>query len=156
VKKVINLTQHSATPAQIEAGVVEPEISEKSEIQALLTFDTLPSQAEIKRRAIKLAREAYLEARQLAINRGEYGCGTSVFSADCSCTCPDCVSTVQGQKVMIGGAPYLMSSLEKELRRWGLVPVYAFSKRECVEEQKEDGSVVKRTVFKFEGFIEAL
>ncbi len=57
-----------------------------------------------------------------------------------------------GSKVMIGGAPYLMSLLERELRDRGMEPVYAFSKRDVVEEEK-NGSVVKRTVFRHLGFV---
>ena len=52
--KIINLTQHAATPEQIAAGVFDfvPEI--KAQIQALLTFDTIPDAREIKTRAEKL------------------------------------------------------------------------------------------------------
>lgn len=38
--KIVNLTQHIATPDQITAGVVEP--TDKSLVQALLTFESLP------------------------------------------------------------------------------------------------------------------
>ena len=52
--KIINLTQHAATAEQSAAGVVDfvPEI--KAQIQALLTFDTIPDAREIKTRAEKL------------------------------------------------------------------------------------------------------
>jgi len=57
------------------------------------------------------------------------------------------------KKVMIGGAPYLMSPLERELKARGLTPVYAFSQR--VSEEKEvDGEVVKTQIFKHLGFVE--
>ena len=49
---------------------------------------------------------------------------------------------------MIGGAPWLMSSLEKALRKRGIRPVYAFSKRESIEETTRDGCVVKKSVFR--------
>jgi len=51
---------------------------------------------------------------------------------------------------MIGGAPFLMSTLEKELSHIGIESYYAFSKR-VVEEQ--DG--VKKSIFKHEGFVTA-
>ena len=54
---------------------------------------------------------------------------------------------------MIGGAPYLMSALEHELKKLGIAPIYAFSKRECVEQTLPDGSVKKTTVFKHCGFV---
>lgn len=57
-------------------------------------------------------------------------------------------------KVMIGGAPYLMGALEKALQSWGIQPLYAFSAREVVEEQDEDGAVTKRTVFRHAGWVE--
>lgn len=53
MKKILNLTQHTATPAQLEAGVVEP--TNKAEISALLTFDTLQSVSEASGRARRLA-----------------------------------------------------------------------------------------------------
>ena len=56
---------------------------------------------------------------------------------------------------MIGGAPYLMAPLEKELRGWGLVPVYAFSVRESTEVVQDDGSVRKVNTFRHAGWVEA-
>ena len=55
---------------------------------------------------------------------------------------------------MIGGAPYLMSALERELRDSGVVPLYAFSRRESVEETLPDGSTRKVAVFRHLGFVE--
>ena len=53
---ILNLTQHAASPEQVEAGVVEPE--EKARVQALLTFASLPSLDEIRERAEALAEIA--------------------------------------------------------------------------------------------------
>lgn len=58
-------------------------------------------------------------------------------------------------KAMIGGAPYFMSHLELALKSAGITPVYAFSRRESVEEAQVDGSVKKINVFKHSGFVEA-
>jgi len=49
---ILNLTQHQATPEQIEAGVVEPH--HKSEVVSALTFESLPTLSEVKHRALKL------------------------------------------------------------------------------------------------------
>lgn len=49
---IINLTQHTATAEQVTAGVVEP--ANKAEIQNLLTFDEIPSKAEMRKRALAL------------------------------------------------------------------------------------------------------
>jgi hypothetical protein len=58
------------------------------------------------------------------------------------------------KQAMIGGAPYLMSALERALKAQGITPVYAFSQRESVETTNEDGSlVVKTNMFKHVGFV---
>ena len=59
-------------------------------------------------------------------------------------------------KAMIGGAPYLMAELEKELWYRGIEPVYAFTKRESVETTDENGNVTKTAVFKHAGFVSAI
>jgi len=55
---------------------------------------------------------------------------------------------------MIGGAPFFMSHLEDALRVRGVVPLYAFSKRESREEKTEDGTR-KVSVFRHIGFVPA-
>ena len=52
-ERILNLTQHPATPDQIEAGVIEPE--NKEEVRKLLTFNELPTYEEIMARAEALA-----------------------------------------------------------------------------------------------------
>src|SRR5699024_11202078 len=98
IMKIINLTQHPATPAQIAARVEEPR--DKKAVQALLTFGELPARSEIDSRAARLATIA-----------AEHG----------------------AHNAMIGGAPYLMGALERALAKEGIMPVFAFSKRESVE-----------------------
>jgi hypothetical protein len=51
--KILNLTQHQATPEQVLAGVVEP--INKKEVQELLTFTSIPTLDEMADRAIMLA-----------------------------------------------------------------------------------------------------
>jgi len=60
------------------------------------------------------------------------------------------------EAAMIGGAPFLMAPLEKALRMVGITPLYAFSRREAVEETLPDGSVKKTQVFRHLGFVEAV
>ena len=119
---IINLTQHKATDEQIRAGVVDPMPELKAKIRQALTFDALPSQAEIARAAVALA--------WLADESGE-------------------------AVAMIGGAPFLMSSLEVALTEIGIRPMYAYSRRESVERTQADGSVRKVAVFKHLGFVPA-
>lgn len=58
-------------------------------------------------------------------------------------------------KAMIGGALWLMSSLEKHLKINNVQPLYAFSVRESIETINGDGYyVTKRGMFKHIGFIE--
>lgn len=60
---------------------------------------------------------------------------------------------VGARTAMIGGAPYLMSALERALTQRGITPVYAFSVRESVETTAPDGAVVKTNVFRHVGFV---
>jgi len=53
---ILNLTQHVATPEQVSAGVVEPK--DKSIVQSLLTFNTLPDSLDILDAADELAELA--------------------------------------------------------------------------------------------------
>ena len=99
------------------------EPRDKAAVQDLLTFDSPPREEEIVDRAHLLASLALRE------HEGERG------------------------MVMIGGAPFFMSSLERALRQRGLIPVYSFSVRESVESHLEDGTVKKSVVFRHAGFV---
>ncbi|HEY5383565.1 MAG TPA: hypothetical protein VIJ88_03365 [Candidatus Paceibacterota bacterium] len=118
MEKILNLTQHAATAEQIAAGVVEP--ADKIVVQALLTFEELPTAGEIKRRARSL----------------------SEFAATSGC-----------KTAMIGGAPFFMGPLEYALATAGIKALYAFSRRETVEEKLPDGGVKKTQVFRHAGFV---
>ena len=120
-----NLTQHDATPDQIEAGVADLPSGTKQQIRALLTFDSLPTQEEIEDRAFGIwAAVAALRIIQ------------------------------DDDKIMIGGAPFLMPALQQRLLWNWQTPVYAFSKRESVDVPQSDGSVRKTAIFKHAGFVE--
>jgi len=136
--KILNLTQHQATPAQLKAGVFEPDPDTKQRIRQLLIFSSLPTKAEIEKRARELASIADWELSSLY---------TSWDSQAQHSSC-------RGGYAMIGGAPYLMSALEKALKARGIQPLYAFSRREVVEKVNKDGSVTKTQIFKHLGFVE--
>jgi len=119
---MMNLTQHPATPEQLEAGVRDLPPAARERLMALLTFDAPPTDREIITRAWRIA--------ELADGR------------------PD-------RTAMIGGVPFLMSSLEAALEDVGIGTFYAFSRRESVEELQPDGSVRKVGVFRHAGFVEA-
>jgi len=122
---ILNLTQHTATQAQLDAGVFEPDARDKADIKRLLTFDVLPTSAEVDYRARALMN--------IAANQGE---GPTVDA------------------VMLGGAPFLMAALHEWALEAGIKPLYAFSVRESVESTEPDGSVIKRNVFRHLGFVE--
>jgi hypothetical protein len=123
---IINLTQHVATPEQIAAGVIEPSPEDKKNIQQLLTFEELPSIEELERRAYGLAT--------LVTNLG--------------------AANASHHTVLIGGAPYFMGALERALKAQGHQPVYAFSRRESVDQPQSDGTIRKVAVFRHLGFVE--
>lgn len=59
-----------------------------------------------------------------------------------------------GERVMVGGAPFFMSALERELKAAGYTPVYAFSERVSVDVTQPDGTAVKTSRFAHKGFVE--
>ena len=123
---ILNLTQHPATPEQIEAGVVDLPDSVRPALIGWLTFSQLPSREEIEDRAEALA----LLADSLLPEEGN-------------------------PAAMIGGAPYLMAALEAALRNQRIRPLYAFSRRESAEQVLPDGTVRKTSIFRHAGFIAA-
>lgn len=130
---ILNLTQHQATPEQIEAGVVDLPQAERGLLIKLLTFDSLPSREKIEDRAFDIAELACYNGLG-----GDESDDPIIFTA------------------MIGGAPYLMAPLEQELVAHGIVPLYAFSTHESVEETMPDGSVRKVNVFRHTGFVKGV
>lgn len=53
---IINLTQHLATPEQIEEGVVDLTGKQREELVRLLTFDDAPDSSTLLSRALTIAR----------------------------------------------------------------------------------------------------
>lgn len=137
--RILNLTQHDPTPEQLLAGVTCGDVTDDSvlEFRKLLTFDTLPTLAEVRERARQIAQYAGKTSTLV-----DYG-GDSGY-----------VVNERFQFAMIGGAPFLMAPLEEELRKVGITPLYAFSTRESVEQVMPDGSVRKTAVFRHQGFIQ--
>lgn len=120
---ILNLTQHPATPDQINQGVADLIGEDLAALKALLNFEELPDATELPRRAIAVAEIAIRAA------------GGAL--AEC----------------MIGGAPFFMRPLEQALMMAGYRPIYAFSKRVVEETAQPDGTVRKVAVFRHEGFV---
>jgi len=59
-------------------------------------------------------------------------------------------STYNIEHAMVGGAPYLMPSLETALYSYGITPMYAFSKRDSAEDPETGRKV---SVFRHLGFV---
>jgi hypothetical protein len=127
---ILNLTQHPATTEQINQGVVDLSGERLSQLKDWLTFENLPTRQEIEDAAHSIALLAVFNDLG-----GEDGDSPHPLYA------------------MIGGAPFLMSALESALLDHGIKPVYAFSRREGVEETQADGSVRKTNVFRHVGFV---
>lgn len=67
----------------------------------------------------------------------------------------DLAAASGAKAAMIGGAPFFMVLLERELMNKSVTPLYAFSRRESVESTGADGTTVKTSVFKHVGFVPA-
>lgn len=127
---IVNLTQHAASAEQELAGVYNLTGDELDALKELLTFDALPTAAEIEQRAEALAELAVLSSHP----DDEDG---------------DTIPTA----AMIGGAPFLMSALERALQARAVRPLYAFSQRQATEVER-GGVKVKESIFKHLGFVE--
>lgn len=69
--KILNLTQHPATPEQVAAGVYEPQ--NKKEVQYLLTFTDIPTKRDVCVRAMALTNIALTEgAKRVMIGGAPY------------------------------------------------------------------------------------
>ncbi len=90
--RILNLTQHTATPEQSKMGVLDLHISVKRKVKELLMFTETPEKSELQARACELV---------------------------------SIVKKYDVTDVLIGGAPFFMSTLEKELINAGFRPVYA-------------------------------
>jgi len=129
---ILNLTQHRATPEQIQEGVFDLLGEAREELLQLLNFETLPSELALCSASENIAHLAnnYFEEHFPNVGREE-------------------------RTVMIGGAPFFMSYLEDSLGERGNHPVYAFSERVSEDQTQPDGSVRKVSVFKHRGFVPA-
>jgi predicted Fe-S protein YdhL (DUF1289 family) len=126
---IVNLTQHPATPEQRAAGVVDLEGPELTQLKSELTFDELPTEAEIISRAKSITRLA------------------------CAAIGDEDIYEITPAQAMIGGALWLMPALATELMDHEIEPVFAFTKRETEEQPQPDGSVRKVAVFRHAGFV---
>lgn len=123
-KVIWNATQHTATAEQVEQGVVDLPEEARENLARLLTFEELPDSMQLRMRSIAVVGQLRAHGAQ------------------------------PGDRIMLGGAPFFMEELSHTCRECGLVPVFAFSRRESVEQMQSDGTVRKVAVFRHLGFVE--
>jgi hypothetical protein len=155
--KIINLTQHASTIDQHEAGVIDLESSRKESLVRLLTINegTLTSpciEEEMQSRAAGIAELIWPEIQEAIMARSE----DVVFEAreGRSIAAWNLMRNTPLFHVMVGGFPFLMKFLERELSRRGVQPLYATSTRIAKEVVNPDGTVTKTSKFKHIGFLE--
>ena len=148
---IINATQHMATAEQSNAGVVN--MMDTAGLKGLLTFNELPSRTAVQSRAVVIAvmvkEEVLRHLQALPSSDPTIAAAQQLVAVGISAP----LFSILHPKAMIGGAPYLMPALEKELIALGIEPVYSFSERVSEETVQADGSVVKTNVFKHVGFV---
>ena len=156
---IINLTQHVATPAQVDAGVVDLSESQRAELSALLTID------EDVLRASKEAREGLYNARVSGIISLIW----PILVREDQARVEEAARLYAGGDqlggwnaarrplfdAMVGGAPYLVDRLAARLKELDVRPVYATTARRSAETVLPDGSVRKTQVFDHIGFEDA-
>ena len=121
-----NLTQHNVTESQERAGICDLVPGQHSKLKALLTM-----------KAEDVNQASIIERAEQIADFCEY------FAVD-------------GQRFMIGGAPFLMPVLSKALWNRGYKPFYAVSDRVSEESTLADGSVRKVVVFNHVSLVEAM
>ena len=156
---ILNLTQHSATPSQKEAGVLDlpKEVQDKLKIFLEVRKEVLLLPEEAREEQLRsqvesivhliwpnLKEAAHLRAKK-ALECFEKGDGIAGWNAGREPIC----------QAMIGGAPYLVDRLKVRLKELQVEPLYAASERRSVEENLADGTVRKTQVFEHLTFVPA-
>ena len=67
----------------------------------------------------------------------------------------DLAESLEASSAMIGGAPFLIEPLSKALKKRGIRPMFAFSRRSSEERTYPDGTVRKVSIFRHLGFVPA-
>ena len=147
--KVLNLTQHKATPEQIDAGVVDLHGQDLAELKMALTVKGIPTHQDIQDKCLIVAGIATRwYVKELEIWRD--GCldyplhGVGLLNA------------IRGMVMLGSMPPYAQKTLTETLQKCGFECVYAVSDR--VERESlntETGVVTKVVEFAHLGFIQA-
>lgn len=127
-RTIINATQHLATEEQRAAGVIDLDGATCERVKEYMTFDSIPDHEDLHYFAAAIIEEIVRFAKEHGL-------------------------TPKSTCLMLGGAPFFMSALERACKSSDIDYVYAFSQRKSVEKQLPDGTVVKQNVFKHLGFV---
>lgn len=156
IMTILNLTQHVATAEQLAAGVVDLSEDLRIKLQELLTFEDMPNSCTMQLRADSIARLASNFFKEVTV-RLEDSPLDLAYRLDLTAPGLHNFNNLGMFRVMIGGAPFFMNTLETELKRYNLRPVYAFSQRTSeYYVSPETGHTHKTTVFKHLGFVKAI
>jgi hypothetical protein len=134
--KTLNLTQHAASTEQVIAGVFD----------LVLGGECLASSF-----GFKPEQFGYYKTLSDCLTFDELPSPHKMWSR--AVLLAAVAKACGAESAMIGGAPFFMPVLELALSQRCIQPLYAFSKRESVEETLPDGSVKKTNVFKHVGFV---
>jgi len=149
---ILNLTQHAATPEQLDQGLVD--YTNRESLKALLT---IPERA--------LTNFNWILEDILDNKVKNLVTIAETYQAEAVDTIPDDVrgmrrlNTIRDAlrlRVLVGGAPILMERLIPALKREGCIPVHALSARVVEEVPQSDGTVKKVSTFKHIRFMHAL
>ena len=158
MKHIINMTQHQATDEQKAQGVMELDADLKTQLVKLLTVEDLNEvihRENLETRADQIVAIATKQIMRMAEAEGDNlpPAFKAARELDKFSITPMHLNSYYGVAVMLGGAPWMMSALEKAAHLGGLSVCYAFSKRVSEEQHQPDGTVRKVNTFKHQGFI---
>lgn len=117
---ILNLTQHNATEAQIQSGVIDMPADFQTALKGLLTFPTIYTRKDLEYRSLQI-HELIRDFVGTYIDKSVDG-------------------------VMIGGMPSFMPVLETALISKGIRVGYACTERQSVD-KVVDGKVIKTAIF---------
>jgi hypothetical protein len=156
---ILNLTQHPATPAQKDAGVVDVENTQRLKNLLTVQVSGYVGIAELT----PTGQRAMLHARASDI-MAEFVCPVLCHRATLLLDSSDkpffginaynYVREQMALRVMVTGFQPLVAELVKKLKAAGCVPVCAISDRVSKEETLPDGTVRKTNDFIHCGFYE--
>lgn len=158
--KMINLTQHKASPEQVLQGL--RDVADRARLQQILTISEVALCASedvlssvLDRKVQALLTEFVLPEKAETVRRFMRSRANEDLSVFTDSEVLNMHQHAARVYVLVGGAPILMERLIPALRAIGAVPHHALSGRVVDEVLAEDGTTIKRSVFRHIRFLEA-